>query len=147
MRTLNRAFMGVICAAIAGCGDSLPDLTVVATHKDTCIDGKPGVEVLEAKIVNAGPGTVLLAGDDSKPWVSARPSLPLPNWVTPHPTANARNLKPGEAVSIPIKVIGPPRTDNAPYKLIIEVDPNKAYAETNETKNQYEIAVSSPPCK
>jgi hypothetical protein len=29
------------------------------------MDGKPEVEVLEAKIVNAGAGTVVLAGDET----------------------------------------------------------------------------------
>jgi hypothetical protein len=146
MKKLGHVFTGLICIAVASCGADLPDLTVTATHKDMCIDGKPGVEVLEAKIVNAGAGTVVLAGDETKPWVSARPSLPLPDWATPHPMANTTTLKPGESVSIPIKVIAPSRPDNAPYKLIVEVDPNQAYAETNENNNQYEIPVSAPPC-
>jgi hypothetical protein len=137
----------LICTAVAGCGGERPDLTVSATHKDACVNGKSGVEVLEAKIVNKGSGTVVLAGDETKPWVSARPSLPLPNWATPHPTANTKTLKPGEAVSIPIKVIAPPNPDGAPYNLIIEVDPNKLYAESNEDNNQYLIPVSSAPCQ
>ena len=100
MRKLDGLWVitGLICTMLAGCGGELAlDLTVTATHKDTCINGKSGVEVLEAKIVNKGPGTVV-CGDETKPWVSTRRSLPLPNWVTPLPTANTKTLKPGEFI-------------------------------------------------
>ena len=145
--TVHWVVAGLICATASGCGGEIPDLTVTATHKDACINGKSGVEVLEAKIVNKGTGTVVLAGDETKPWVSVRPSLPLPNWATPHPRANTKTLKPGEAVSIPIRVIAPPNPDNSPYNLIIEVDPSKAYAESNEDNNQYSIPVSTAHCQ
>jgi hypothetical protein len=144
----NWVIAGLICTAMAGCGGDLPDLTVTATQKDTCTNGKAGVEALDARIVNEGPGSVVLkGGDETKPWVSARPSIGMPDWVTPYPAANTRTLKPGEFVSIPIKVIAPPHPDNTPYKLIIEVDPKRAYAETNEDNNQYSIPVSGAPCR
>jgi hypothetical protein len=147
MRKFERNWVGavVICSVVAGCGD-LPDLTVTADHKELCIHGKPGVELLDAKISNAGPGTVVLIGDSNKPWVAARPSLPLPKWVTPLRTGNTTTLKPGEFVSIPIKIVAPPHPDNEAYKLIIEVDPQKAYEEANENNNQYAVPVLSAPC-
>jgi subtilase family serine protease len=57
-----------------------------------------------------------------------------------------KTLNPGESVSIPIKVIVPPHPDNAPYKLIVEVDPKNAYAETDETNNEFAIPVPPAPC-
>jgi subtilase family serine protease len=55
-------------------------------------------------------------------------------------------LNPGESVSIPIKVIVPSHPDNAASKLIVEVDPKNAYAETDETNNEFDIAVPAAPC-
>jgi hypothetical protein len=142
----NWASAIVLCLMVAGC-DDLPDLTVSADHKDRCINGKPGIELLHAKISNAGPGSVVLVGDSSKPWVTERPSLPLPKWVRQYQTGNTTTLKPGESVSIPIQVVVPPQPDNAPYNLIVEVDPKRAYDETNENNNQYVIPISSKPCQ
>jgi hypothetical protein len=148
MRTLDRHWLsaGLLCTLLAGCGSELPDLTVSADHKDTCVDAKPQVELLNAKIVNAGPGAVVLEHDDTKPWVIARPSLPTPDWVRRYVGDARKTLNPGESVSIPIKVIVPPHPDNAPYKLIVEVDPKNAYPETNETNNEFDIDVPAAPC-
>ena len=55
-------------------------------------------------------------------------------------------MNPGESISIPIKVIVPPHPDNALYKLIVEVDPKNAYAETDETNNEFAIPVPPAPC-
>ena len=44
----------------------LPDLTLTAAHKDSCVNAKPHVELLDAKMVNGGPGTVILEGDETK---------------------------------------------------------------------------------
>ena len=104
------------------------------------------MELLNAKIVNAGPGTVVLEGDDTKPWVIARPSLPTPDWARRYVGDTRKTLNPGESISIPIKVIVPPHPDNAPYKLIVEVDPKNAYAETDETNNECAIPVPPAPC-
>jgi len=148
MRKLDRhsVSVGLICTMVAGCGGELPDLTVSATHKDSCINAKPQVELFDAKIVNAGPGTVILEGDETKPWVIARPSLPTPDWVRRYVGDKRKTLNPGESVSIPIKVIVPPHPDNAAYKLIVEVDPKNAYAETDENNNEFDIAVPAAPC-
>ena len=145
MRKLDRhwASAGLLCTVLAGCGGELPDLTVTADHKDACVNAKPQVELLNAKIVNAGPGTVVLEGDDTKPWVIARAHL------SRRPTEQGSTWEtqnPGESISIPIKVIVPPHPDNAPYKLIVEVDPKNAYAETDETNNEFAIAVPPAPC-
>jgi hypothetical protein len=80
MRKFERNWVGavVICSVVAGCGD-LPDLTVTADHKELCIHGKPGVELLDAKISNAGPGTVVLVGDSNKPWVARVHPFPFPS--------------------------------------------------------------------
>jgi hypothetical protein len=77
MRKLDRRWVSpsLLCITVAGCGDELPDLTVTAAHKDSCVYAKPQVELLDA---NAGPGTFILEGDETKPWVIARPSLPTP---------------------------------------------------------------------
>jgi hypothetical protein len=148
MRKLDRhwASAGLLCTVLAGCGGELPDLTVSADHKDACVNAKPQVELLNAKIVNAGPGAVVLEGDDTKPWVIARPSLPTPDWARRYVGDARKTLNPGESVSIPIKVIVPPHPDNAPYKLIVEVDPKNAYAETDETNNEFAIPVPPAPC-
>jgi hypothetical protein len=66
--------------------------------------------------------------------------------VTPLRTGNTTTLKPGEFVSIPIKIVAPPHPDNEAYKLIIEVDPQKAYEEANENNNQYAVPVLSASC-
>jgi hypothetical protein len=148
MRILDRhrASAALLCTVLVGCGSELPDLTVTADHKDGCVDAKPQVELLNAKIVNAGPGAVVLEGDDTKPWVIARPSLPTPDWARRYVGDARKTLNPGDSVSIPIKVIVPPHPDNAPYKLIIEVDPKNAYPETDETNNEFAIPVPPAPC-
>jgi hypothetical protein len=148
MRILDRhrASAALLCTVLVGCGSELPDLTVTADHKDGCVDAKPQVELLNAKIVNAGPGAVVLEGDDTKPWVIARPSLPTPDWARRYVGDARKTLNPGDSVSIPIKVIVPPHPDNAPYKLIVEVDPKNAYPETDETNNEYAIPVPPAPC-
>jgi hypothetical protein len=148
MRILDRhrASAALLCTVLVGCGSELPDLTVTADHKDGCVDAKPQVELLNAKIVNAGPGAVVLEGDDTKPWVIARPSLPTPDWARRYVGDARKTLNPGDSVSIPIKVIVPPHPDNAPYKLIVEVDPKNAYPETDETNNEFAIPVPPAPC-
>jgi hypothetical protein len=148
MKTLDRHCLGagLLCTMLAGCGGDLPDLTVTADHKDDCVNAKPQVELLSAKIVNAGPGAVVLEHDETKPWVMARPSLPTPDWVRRYAGDSRKTLNPGDSVSIPIKVIVPPHPDNAPYKLIVEVDPANAYAETDETNNEFAIDVPPAPC-
>jgi CARDB len=148
MRILDRhrASAALLCTVLVGCGSELPDLTVTADHKDGCVDAKPQVELLNAKIVNAGPGAVVLEGDDTKPWVIARPSLPTPDWARRYVGDARKTLNPGDSVSIPIKVIVPPHPDNAPDKLIVEVDPKNAYPETDETNNEFAIPVPPAPC-
>src|SRR5262245_48244300 len=47
----------------------LPDLTLTAAHKDSCVNAKPQVELLDAKMVNGGPGTGHTGGrrDEARP--------------------------------------------------------------------------------
>ncbi len=138
-------FVGAACTALAACGG---DLTVDGNYQPgyTCSpEGVLGLKIL-AKITNQGPGSVKLAGDWTKPWLSMSASVELPGWVRPIYTGKATELKPGDSVALQFDYYLPRAPDGVEYDLIFEVNPSHAYAETNDSNNTDTIAVPAQIC-
>jgi CARDB len=161
--TLNRigtagAFVSAAVALAllaAGCPGppppSLPDLVVEApqgTSGYTCDNGKLSFTV-HAVITNKGPADATLPAEWTKPWVTAYPSKPAPNFnfVQPYQTGgHVVTLKKGESTSVDFPVILGRSEGGAAYDLIIQVDPYNVIQENNESNNTSNIAIAANIC-
>ncbi len=102
--------------------------------------------VISADIKNNGPGVAVLSDDWTKPWLTAYPSKPIPNFVQPYHTGKAVTLKPGESVTdeFPISLLS--LAGGGAYDVIVEVDPKNAIPEANEGNNTAKIQIPAKIC-
>jgi hypothetical protein len=55
-------------------------------------------------------------------------------------------LVPGSSVSVPMKILLPPAPGGSEYKVIVEVHPNNAIQEIDESNNTHYFTVPANVC-
>jgi hypothetical protein len=126
---------------------NLPDLRVeVANQSYEHCTGKSFKLRLLAKIRNHGPGDAVLPAEWTKPWVTAYPSVKMPNFVQPYQTGGKQTvLKPGQETIVEFDAMLTDPPGGVPWQMIVMVDPKNVIKEVNENNNTAKLGIQTCP--